>query len=61
MRELFQGGGGEGSDEEDCRAAQETEEKSLGILTDAQKKSWKELAGEELRGRSSSRARRPSN
>lgn len=45
MRELFQGGNAEGAREKFQEIRKETQEKANGVLTDEQKKTWKEMQG----------------
>jgi hypothetical protein len=46
MQELFRGGNVEGGREKFDKIRKETEEKANGVLTDEQKKQWKEMQGE---------------
>jgi len=46
MQELFQGGNVEGAREKFQDIRKQTQEKATGVLTDEQKKSWKELKGQ---------------
>ena len=50
MRELFQGGGGEGAREKIAAARKATNEKAMNVLTPDQKATWKELTGAPFTG-----------
>ena len=49
MKELFSGGGGKGNFEKVLTLRKEAQEKAMGVLNADQKKSWKEMTGEEFK------------
>jgi len=57
MRELFQGGNAQGGREKIAALRKETGEKIQAVLTDDQKKAWKELTGEPFEVRLGQRRR----